>query len=866
MIVGFNLPFDLTRLARGWPEGKKNEWSLVLVRYKDGNENPHYPRVLIDPIDSKKSFISFTAEWVPKKGKAMPTKINKSRFLDLRTLLFALFNQPLALKKACELEAFKKYNLPQKIDHTPTGKVSIEEIKYARQDVRCTAALLNAAKQEFDLHPIPISPDRAYSPASIAKGYLEAMNIDPPEEKFDVSLRNLGIAMGSFMGGRSETRIRLEEVPVVPVDFTSEYPSTCVLLGLWDILTAQSLSFDDATKQVQKLLSRITLVECFRPEMWSDLRFFALVKPKKHILPVRTMYNGSTPNIGNNYLTSSKSIWIAGPDLIASAIQTGSAPEVIRAIRVVPHGKQKLMRPVNLRGMVEINPYEDDLFKRTIEQRKLHKSDKDLYFWLKVFANSMYGFFAEINPEPTPERKPIQIHVYSGEDDYIPSKRIHVKEKQGHWYAPYLASLITAGGRLLLAMLETSVTSAGGTHAWADTDALAIVSSKKGGSLRHIPGCKGIRALPWKTVEQITAKFEDLNPYEVKDVDIRLLNLVDANYQNFDPGLPRRQLLGFSIAAKRYTLYERKGDEVSIVDPKAHGLGYLHPPSDSRKNWHDSHEAPRWIYEFWEYLLRIALRLEGKPPSWRTRPQMMRMTVTTFNVLKSLHEWEGFRPYNFFLLPILADGGYPANINPERFRLVAPFESDQTKWERLTCINIGDSRDRRRYRLTTSFTSPEFGEKAVVDTFENLFYRYMQHAEAKSLGPDGIPCKPDTRGLLLRSHIIAGRHRRIGKESDRRWEEGDDLESLLFVPLEYEEPGQEAEGTNLVRASERLIRTIRDIGIRELVRFGLGRRILDKICRRELVSPRIQSEYMQLIRKYKETRLAVRDGVASETA
>ena len=80
---------------------------------------------------------------------------------------------------------------------------------------------------------------------------------------------------------------------------------------------------------------------------------------------------------------------------------------MIRAIRIMPRGKQPQMQPVNLRGMVEINPYKDDLFKRTIEQRKLHKSDKDLHYWLKVFANSMYGFFAEINPEPTPERKPV---------------------------------------------------------------------------------------------------------------------------------------------------------------------------------------------------------------------------------------------------------------------------------------------------------------------------------------------------------------------------------------------------------------------------------------------------------------------------
>ena len=158
-------------------------------------------------------------------------------------MLFALFNQALSLKKACELETFRKHNLPQKIEHTPTGKVTIKEIKYARQDMRCTAALLNAAKHEFDLHPIPASPDMAYSPASIAKGYLEAMNINRPEEKFDVSLKNLGIAMASFLGGRSETRVRLQEVPVVPVDFTSEYPSTCVLLGIWNVVTAQSLTF-----------------------------------------------------------------------------------------------------------------------------------------------------------------------------------------------------------------------------------------------------------------------------------------------------------------------------------------------------------------------------------------------------------------------------------------------------------------------------------------------------------------------------------------------------------------------------------------------------------------------------------------------
>src|SRR5215469_11121738 len=31
LIVGFNLCFDLARLARKWPQGDENEWSLLLV-------------------------------------------------------------------------------------------------------------------------------------------------------------------------------------------------------------------------------------------------------------------------------------------------------------------------------------------------------------------------------------------------------------------------------------------------------------------------------------------------------------------------------------------------------------------------------------------------------------------------------------------------------------------------------------------------------------------------------------------------------------------------------------------------------------------------------------------------------------------
>src|SRR6266567_1855641 len=102
LIVGFNLPFDLARCACKWPEGEKKEWSLILKENPDGSEDKIYPRVHIDPIDSKKAFISFANQWIPEDSDIGITNIGNSRFLDLRTLLWALFNKAYSLKRACD--------------------------------------------------------------------------------------------------------------------------------------------------------------------------------------------------------------------------------------------------------------------------------------------------------------------------------------------------------------------------------------------------------------------------------------------------------------------------------------------------------------------------------------------------------------------------------------------------------------------------------------------------------------------------------------------------------------------------------------------------------------------------------------------
>jgi len=832
LICGLNLPFDLARLALAWNRGEHDEWSLTMSQYSNGVENRNVPRILITPIDSKKAFIRLAKPWKPDEWRDN----GKAHFLDLRTLAWALFNRSFSLKRLCE----ELQTEHRKIDHEPTGKVTVEEIEYARQDGRCTVDALNALKQEFDKHPINLKPCNAYSPASVAKSYLDAMGITRPAEKFKVPLKYLGIAMQTYYGGRSETRIRCTEVPVVPVDFTSEYPTCCALLGLFDVLTAASVTFDDDTKNVRRLIKNISLDRCFDPAVWKQFNFFALVEPDNDILPVRTVYDGVTQNIGNNYLTSKTPLWFAGCDVIASAIRTGKAPRILRAVRMIPHGKQAGMKTVNLRGsMVEINPYKDDLFRKVIEQRKLNKADKKLYYWLKILANSIYGFFVELIPEL--QNKNVPLEVYSGDKNFSDSS--DVIEKAGLWFFPPLASMITSAGRLLLAMTEECVSRKKGTYLFCDTDSLAIVSSKNGGVL-DIPGSEGRRILTWTEVQKIANKFDSLNPYDPKAVKGSILNLVDSNYVDSDPAKPQRQLYGYSIAAKRYALYEKTGkSNIDIVDPKAHGIGFLYSPQDSPKNW--GKEVPRWIYQLWDYIVRGALKMGKKPPSWFDAPQMMRLTITTCNVLEMLGEWDIARPYNFLLLPMVdpLHGFAFHRQSNEKVLLVCAFSSKREQWFDLECVNVHNGKQYKM--LNCKKTNGNVPYNVVFPSqFAHLMIQYQRHPESKSLAPGGGPCGAETKGLLKRARVIVGEIRYIGKETDRKWEEGDGISLLEFAATEYGRKGK-------VVASEEVKAKISSMGINKCAReSGFDRKnFVRKLVRGLPVKRNSYSEFVRWLSK-----------------
>jgi hypothetical protein len=360
--------------------------------------------------------------------------------------------------------------------------------------------------------------------------------------------------------------------------------------------------------------------------------------------------------------------------------------------------------------------------------------------------------------------------------------------------------------------LKKSVQEKKGSYLFCDTDSLCIVGSKKrafvecaGGSEKW-KGKLGIWRLSIDDVKQIVRAFRKLNPYDPSLVP-EILKIEDVNHRNSNPNEPFRQLFGYAISAKRYALYSRVRNSIRIEKASGHGLGYLFAPKERRKGEEDE-EKPQWVFEAWGFLLRKALNLPPGDPSWLDLPAMMRMVVTTPNVFKQRRpEWLG--PFNFFLFPMLSEtfGGYPAGFDKSNFVFITPYESDRKKWSSLTGVNLTDGQP---YQISMQPTLHQ--DRVIPESFRILLRKYLGKPEVKSLAPDGKPCTATTRGLLQRATIVAGRLVPVGKETDRRWEQGEDPSMIDSDVFTYEKR------TRLVIADPSERKKWSGIGVRKLIR------------------------------------------------
>ncbi len=851
LVVGFNLAFDLSRLAigvgaaKGWFRGG---FSLPLSAH-EGTENRFRPRLLMRMVDSKRSEFAFSrpagidpSDQVPvdsPDGAPNPRYAFRGDFLDLRTLAFALTSTGHSLESASAA-----FGVPYVKRDAPLGVISEELIDYCREDVEATARLCQAALDEYRRHPIDRRASSVRSPASLAKGYLEQMGLRPPlTRQPDLDPELLGRSMSAYYGGRAECRIRRIPVPVVLCDFLSMYPTVNALMRSWSILCADRIEHRDVTSEVVDLLAGVDLDGCFDRDLWPRLLTLVEVEPAGEPLPVRARYRDPTGEwgIGLNHLTSSESCWYTLADLVAARVLCGGAPRVRQAVRLVPVGVQAGLRAVRLRDSVEIDPRQGDFFRKVIEERhrvrnsagaygSMSRPERDsLQMFLKVLANSGgYGIYAEMNAQEATGMSH-DLTVYGAGDSPVPAC-VARPETPGTFCLPPLAACITGAARLMLALLEAAVREAGGTYAFCDTDSLAIVAQSQSGPVACPSGdgpdeAPAITALSWRKVQEIRDRFTALNPYDPDVVPGSILKIED---ENFDPTTgDQRALWAYCISAKRYVLYTQNpvGSPL-LCKASEHGLGHLLNPTDP-----DDPDRS-WIHHAWEYLLAcdgIGRRIDEclQEPDWLDRPALSRITVSSPEIMRLFGPWAAGRDYphqikpaNFLLAAQVALFGHPAGVDPARFLLVAPYASDPRRWSRLAWRNRFD-KNSATYTIQTAGHDIQGDDRVVtVKSYRQVLADYLAHPEAKSTGPDGTPCGPRTRGLLRRRALSPATISYIGKESNRL----DDVQHGLVLD------GSEVETTYATRTtsggdawSDLVVPVLRDIALADLCdRTGLA--------------------------------------------
>jgi len=829
-IVGFNLFFDLPRLAvDAIPASGKylGGFTLILEKYrsrgKDGRLGPRRPTLFLPKIrmkhlDSKRSFIEMLPPRRSRDAYLEKTKRDhapyRGNFVDLRAATFALSNIAHSLASAgkafgarvCKMDDFEEF-----------GVVNERSLTYLIQDVEATASLYEAVEAEYRRHPIDLDLSKALSPASIGKAYFAAMGLRPVlERQPDFSFDDLGRATQAYIGARAEAMIVKELVPVTMTDVTSMYPTVNVNMDLWSYIIAERIEMIESTELVRALLDRLTVDDLFLKETWRSFVGFVEVlvpvEPASIRVPYRAPYREDCDelNVGFNHVSASSDTPIERrkllypiPDAVAAKVLFGSDVEIVRAWTLRAVGVQPGLRPVKLRGAIEVDPRTVDLFKVAIETRQevkndstLPKAERDrLSEFLKVFSNAtQYGVFMEMNQRDIPEGHKESVTVFADEGDPFETDVAH-PEDLGRYCFPPFAALTTSAAHLVFALAEYEVNRRGGTHAMGDTDSLCIVSTRDGGLVpcnngpyRMPDGRDAILALSWAQVDEVASALDRLHPYDQTNVKSRLLKIEDVNYEDLgEAGRgERRQVYYYGIAAKRYALLIRDDRDrlaVATVDggkPKVseHGLGYLLDPYQPAMLTPKEHKRAKWIADGWTYMVATDLGEPVDEPTFLDEPAAMTWTVTTPKLREPFARmnrkrpyWQRVKPGSFMLRPLLNR----ASVQVAGFSADAAFVAAFTKHARDIRVLVDLENGQEVAFMPRAFRDIfEHQEGAVEDawtisalTFRERFDRFQRHYEAKSAQPDGTPCDEWTRGLLVPRRVLIGPRELIGKEANR---------------------------------------------------------------------------------------------------
>jgi hypothetical protein len=577
-IVGFNLPFDISRIA--WHHSTAKTPSMA-----DGfsfalSHDSRRGRVQVKMLSGSSPSIRFASpEHRIRRRRGNEVPPGQGHFVDLRALAAALTNRPFSLKALADFLETRHRKLSSDVLE---GRLTAETIEYALRDTQVTWECFVKLRDRYDAHGLAGTDiQNIHSVASMGKAYFREIGIRPlAVTQPDMPPALIGHIMSAYYGGRSEVHLRRMVSQVLYCDFLSMYPTVCTLMNLWLFITAEGMNWTDTTQKTAAFLDGITLADLRNQDTWKRLLVLVRVQPEGDIFPVRAKYGvkqDASYTIGQNYLTTTQPLWFTLADCIASKLRTGHSPKVLEAFTFAPGPVQANLRPIAIAGNPDywIDPVRDDLFKRLIQLRIEVKGKMKALkgpAWraldvaqefLKILANSAaYGISVQIDPADFEKREWIEVFGPHARAQRILSKR---HETPGPYFHPLLGAVTTSGARLMLAITEKLILDESLDWAFCDTDSMAIAKTK------DMPDAEFAAR-----VERIRSWFIPLNPYGTAE---SLLKLEDANFSLSNPkGL--EPLFCYTISSKRYALFNQddKGRPL-LRKASAHGLGHLRSPS-----------------------------------------------------------------------------------------------------------------------------------------------------------------------------------------------------------------------------------------------------------------------------------------------
>lgn len=778
-IIGFNLPFDISRIAirhSSARTGMRGGFSFKISKQKI------YPNIQVKHLSQRMAFIRCAATMRQSDPRSARKRGQRSdfragHFVDVKTLAGALLSRSFKLAELC---AFLKIQNPKLEFDDFDGPVTDEMIGYAVRDVQATwecYADLIARYDRLGLTATP--PEKVYSEASLGKGYFAAMGIEAWRRlQPDFPRPLLANIMGSYFGGRSEIRIRREVRQVVLCDFLSMYPTVCTLMGLWRFITADGMTSRDATAETAALLETIDLEALRSQAIWGRLATMVRVLPDADVFPVRAAYSEEPQTtIGANYLSGDTPLWFTLADCIASKLATGKSPKVIEAVAYSPGPMQAGLRPVDIAGNPDyrVDPATTDFFKRMIELRQSIKIRRDAATGderdqldieqnaIKIAANSTsYGMYVEVNVAALAKRCATTVLSSTCNPFDCATDKA---EEPGPYFHPLLATLITGAARLMLATAERLVSDHGLEWSFCDTDSMAIAR----------PAEMDADEFAGK-VAAVVAWFGALNPYAFGG---SILNVEKVNFA-LDDGKRSEPLYCWAVSAKRYALFN-VGDDGAPVMRKvsAHGLGHLLPPYKADD---PAVGIPKpddtvlkegialWHSDLWFKIASAALA--GHPnqvaldyhPAFDA-PAISRYGASSPDLLRWFKAWNRNRPYRDQVKPFGFLLAMSARHDFEGELIVGNHRTKKSKSaKRHKPISAYDRDYAKAVKSAFDRESGEPVPSTALKSYGDALAQYHIQPESKFLNANYLD-----RGVTARRHVRMTATRHIGKESND-WE------------------------------------------------------------------------------------------------